>query len=114
MGPSSLRVLLGRGDGTFTTGQTLPLLAFQELALVIADLDGDGTLDLLVTGLTPSRIVYTGPALGLAQGRGDGTFEQLLLFNAFERRPVAADFNQDGRQDLLLADNQTLNLMPGR
>lgn len=60
---SDISVLLGRGDGTFETGRRFD--ARESPAAVDAgDLDGDGTLDLVVADLRVATVL----------GRGDGTF----------------------------------------
>jgi FG-GAP-like repeat len=87
-----LTVLLGKGDGTFTVGQTMP---FNIQSVAVADFNGDGKLD-----LTLSRSAQTTILLG----SGDGTF------TAAPNQPqigssqvVAADFNGDGKLDLALS-----------
>ncbi|MGH9452498.1 MAG: FG-GAP-like repeat-containing protein, partial [Terriglobia bacterium] len=70
---SSVSVLLGNGDGTFTAGLNSPLATGQTpTALTIADFNGDGNLDIGVTDpLTNSISVY----LGLGQGLFAPPFE---------------------------------------
>lgn len=70
---STLSVLLGNGDGTFTTAANSPLATGQNsTAVTIADFNGDGNPDLAVTDpLTDSISVY----LGLGQGLFAPAFE---------------------------------------
>lgn len=89
-----LTVLLGKGDGTFTVGQTLP---FDTQSIAIADFNGDGKLDAALSGVQTTILL----------GNGDGTF------TAAPSQPpitslqlVAADFNGDGKIDLALASNE--------
>ena len=69
---NQITVLLGRGDGTFTTfAQFAAGTGTSSVALV--DLDGDNRLDLAVTAAS-GLLIFT--------GRGDGTFSgrrQLLV-----------------------------------
>ncbi|HEY0195612.1 MAG TPA: VCBS repeat-containing protein [Kofleriaceae bacterium] len=62
---------------------------------VVADLDGDGVLDLIASAPSP-------PALRIWLGRGDGTFVRKpdVAVSGFPARPVAFDANGDGRLDL--------------
>jgi trimeric autotransporter adhesin len=87
-----LTVLLGKGDGTFTVGQSMP---FNTQSIAIADFNGDGQPDLALSGSTQTTILL---------GNGDGTF------TAASNQPqigsshvVAADFNGDGKLDLALS-----------
>jgi hypothetical protein len=73
---SVIRILLGRGDGTFTVGLTYSTIPNSGL-LLATDLDGDGNIDLW-TGYGGNGI-YSGdsylPDVAYAlMGKGDGTF----------------------------------------
>jgi len=81
---SSLKILLGNGDGTFTEKDGGPILNGGPAK--IADFNGDGKLD-LVAGDT----VYL--------GNGDGTFQSGLKVTGSVLG--FADFNGDGRMDLV-------------
>jgi hypothetical protein len=84
-----LTVLLGKGDGTFTVGQSMP---FNTQSIAIADFNGDGKLDLALSGSAQTSILL---------GNGDGTFtaapDQPQIGSS---QVVAADFNGDGKIDL--------------
>lgn len=95
--------LKGNGDGTFTAGSLNGVPYDGPLTPVVADLNGDGNLDLVIpyqSGL-PSR----GPAV--LQGNGDGTFTALPIFYAGESAysAVVADFNGDGTPDIALLNS---------
>lgn len=92
-------VYLGNGQGGFArqpeTSVVLPI-ANHIGDFLLADFNGDQSLDLLVTD--------QGVDLLLSLGRGDGTFQQAknLALNALAF-PVVADLNADGRVDIVAA-----------
>jgi hypothetical protein len=84
-----LTVLLGKGDGTFTVGQSLP---YPAASLAIADFNGDGKLDVALSGISQTTILL---------GKGDGTFTEAPNPPTISSlQLVAADFNGDGKIDL--------------
>jgi len=95
---NSVRVLLGRGDGTFSPPKSFLVGSEGAGAVVTADFNGDGILDLAVlTGSYPK----SGHAAVLL-GNGDGSFQAPANFhvrlNPFSL--TVADFNHDGKPDL--------------
>jgi hypothetical protein len=94
------QVLLGKGDATFTA---LPAVTNTFVdAVQVADLNGDGKLDLL--GLSGSV-----PALVL--GNGDGTFGSPFLLEPPGGTPLIADFNGDGQPDIAISTSAGLVLL---
>ncbi len=79
---------LGNGDGTFEAVQIS-----EEAVVLIADLNGDGNVDL----------IQNAGLLSVALGNGDGTFSPKGVL-PFGGSPVAGDFNGDGKIDLALTN----------
>jgi hypothetical protein len=106
-GVSGISILLGNGDGTFKTAVNHGAEAG---FLTVADLNGDGKLDLAATN---------GKSVGILLGNGDGTFQPQVEYAAGSSPSSLAvgDFNGDGRLDIAVADraNSTVSvlLQPG-
>ncbi len=109
----TVTLLLGRFDGSFgppviidhVTAPTSPL------AGAIADLNGDGKADLIITGAAVYHVLL---------GNGNGTFQTPLSsvvteFGGppFARVPLVADFNGDGKPDLALAGISDIYVLTG-
>ncbi len=87
-----LTVLLGKGDGTFTVGQSM---VYSTFSIAIADFNGDGKLDAALSGSVETTIML---------GNGDGTFTAAPNPPQMDSSQlVAADFNGDGKIDLAIA-----------
>ncbi|MFP5278019.1 MAG: FG-GAP-like repeat-containing protein [Acidobacteriota bacterium] len=98
---SGVAISLGKGDGTFTQANGSPIFLGQSLsAIVAADFNGDGKLDLAVTD-SGANAVY------ILLGNGDGTFQSPIKI-AVGSNPQAitiGDFNNDGKLDLAVAND---------
>ena len=109
----NLSILLGRGDGTFGAPMEFEAgVAPNDIG--VADLDGDGHLDLVVTN--PPLFGQTVTDVSILSGRGDGTVGPPSRIGA-ERHPfrVVVDlFNDDAVPDLVLAGSATVSLLLGR
>jgi trimeric autotransporter adhesin len=103
---SAISVELGNGDGTFTPAPTVPLLGQDAGSIAVADFNGDGKLDMVVT--LPDAISATSGSLNEMQvmlGKGDGTFtpgQNIAITNPFF--VTTGDFNVDGIPDLAVAN----------
>ena len=101
----SLQVWLGNGNGTFTQSnlvdQNPPL---SPASAAIADLDGDGNADIVVTNHAAPP--YAAPPLSIYYGNADGTFQAAVLLpvSHLYTQLVIADVNQDNKPDLVLSD----------
>ena len=91
----SVGVLLGNGDGTFSSGPISAAL-IAPWGLVLADFNGDGKLDAAVVDEISALLqVYL--------GNGDGTLQNPQNFPLGGQGfgLTSADFNADGKMDLL-------------
>jgi hypothetical protein len=109
---NTISVLMGNGDGTFaaptaseaaaggaTPAPTYPTGA-SPTSLVIADMNGDGIPDVVVSNFSDNT-------LSIFIGRGDGTFKTTVTVPV-GTGPIfvaAADMNGDGKLDLLVNNN---------
>jgi hypothetical protein len=96
---NSVTVFLGNGDGTFTTRGTFNTGNGPNYSLAVADLNGDGKLDLVTTNEADNT-------LSILTGNGDGTFTASST-PATGTQPTAvtiADFNGDGIPDLAVVN----------
>jgi len=105
---STIGVLLGNGDGTFgyETEYTLPQ---PPLALVIADFNKDGKLDIAAS---MSAETDDFPVIALLTGDGTGNFSGPTISHrsalwSYGSGLAAADVNGDGLPDLLLIDQDS-------
>ncbi len=97
-GFAGMTTLLGSGDGTFHGRNLLTGGPSFQASTVVADMDRDGTMD-LVTGNTELG------EISIALGNGDGTFRtnDIMLGTAFYGVAVG-DFNEDGWLDVAAPD----------
>lgn len=96
----NLRLYLGRGDGTFAMGTSLPIDT-NAVSLAAADLNHDERPDLVIGDYgSGASYVY------LLPGRGDGTFGPIgkLPSGLNPHSLRALDLNNDGHSDLVTAD----------
>ncbi len=108
--PNTISVLQGNGDGTFQSPQNY-VVGPKPAAVVAADLNGDGTPDILVAN-------SGGDMIGVLLNNGDGTFQpvkQTVLPGGFTNAIAVADLSGDGKPDLIVGYNQehTLGVLPG-
>jgi hypothetical protein len=108
---SSVNVFLGNGDGTFQLSQTFDnTLVGGANGVLAADLRGNGTLDLVVSG-------GFGQTPVVALGNGDGTFQSPVALPGFGFTSgiAVADFTGDGTPDLVfgLALSQGVEVLQG-
>jgi uncharacterized repeat protein (TIGR01451 family) len=95
---NTVSILLGNGDGTFTT-QTPIAVGVGPGLLVAGDFNEDGKTDLAVTNFTANTV-------SILLGNGDGTFtlHSSPTIGASPFGVAAADFNADGHLDLAVTN----------
>ena len=108
----SVDVWLGNGNGTFQTRQQFTVGGCPDpyTDLAVADISGDGKLDILVANN------YDNTASVLL-GNGDGTFQTPKVFavGSDPESAAVADFNGDGKLDLAVPNrlDNTVSVLPG-
>jgi FG-GAP-like repeat/Abnormal spindle-like microcephaly-assoc'd, ASPM-SPD-2-Hydin len=106
---NAVSVLLGNGDGTFQTNVDYfpPAGAAKSPNngwVVVADFNGDGKPDVAIGYVLPQLNNGTFPPnVAIFLGKGDGTLQAPTSFalQGAATSAVAADFNGDGKQDLV-------------
>jgi hypothetical protein len=105
-GPS---IMLGIGDGTFGAATLLPG-SYYSPGLALADLNGDGVLDIATTDGNSN-------VAAVLLGVGDGTFRTAVTYPVGQtpRAIAIADLNGDARPDLVVAnsDANTVSVLLG-
>ena len=106
-------VLLGNGDGTFQTRQTFGTGGAPN-SVAVSDLNGDGKSDLVIAD---RGILASGNTASVLLGNGNGTFQarQTLSTGTGPDSVAVADFNGDGKSDLVTMDeaNDTASVLLG-
>ena len=95
--PASIDVLVGGGDGTFLTAVNYPVTSAALVGGVLADINGDGKLDVMAfDNANPANVIKL-------PGNGDGTFQSAtpmtVLSASAPNNMIFADFNGDGKLD---------------
>lgn len=95
-----IALFLGHGDGSFGAGQSI--LVSDPQALLAADLNADGRVDLTTATFSFQTVLFLA-------GDGTGSFRPPRTFTVRGRNPepfalASADFNGDGRTDVVSAD----------
>jgi hypothetical protein len=103
----SVSVLLGNGNGTFARPLVFAAsgVNFTPESMVVADVNGDGKLDLAIKSV--SVLDSDAFQIGVLLGNGDGTFHAPLLGAAQPGGSgdlALGDFNHDGLIDVAVAD----------
>ena len=101
----SVAVLLGNGDGTFQSAVSYNSGGLYAFGVAVADLNGDGHPDLVVSNYCISNSNCTYGTVDVLLGIGDGTFQSAVSYNSggyYSRFVTVADLNADGKPDLIV------------
>jgi len=108
----AVSVLLGNGDGTFQTAVAYASGGFSAESVAVADLNGDGKLDIVVANFFDTYYNSTSGLLGVLLGHGDGTFEKVVTYPSGEvgaTKVAIGDVNGDGKLDLVVSNGDCTN-----
>lgn len=113
--PGYVSIFYGNGDGTFQIGPNYAALP-DSMPVTITDIDGDGNFDIVLGGSSENVYTVGGydmpiPMYQILMGRGDGTFvdSPTYLQGTYggDKRIAGADFNGDGKTDVLAFNEST-------
>jgi hypothetical protein len=93
--------MLGNGDGTFKAAKNVATGGYPR-SVLLADLNGDGKLDVLIpNGYSPGHVA-------VLLGNGDGTFKPPVNYGTDQTPQGMAlgDLNGDGKLDLVTANEE--------
>jgi hypothetical protein len=101
-GNTVVETLLGKGKGIFGAGPASPT-NFQGISgMALMDLNGDGVIDLAISGTASNGV----SGIGICFGNGDGTFQLPVFYAAgtdyMINDLVLGDFNGDGIPDVAI------------
>jgi len=105
-------IILGNGDGTFQSATTYASGGWGTNSVAVADVNGDGKLDLLVTNFYDPTKGFG--SVGVLLGNGDGTFQPVVTYASNYSNvdsAVVADVNGDGKPDLIMAGGAVIVLL---
>ena len=105
-------VYLGNGDGTLVGAPNYNPGGWNAFSVAMADVDGDGKLDLLVSEQCNNNNSCSNGVASVLLGNGDGTFKPAVQYDSAGQNGftiVAADVNGDGKPDLLIANECAQN-----
>jgi uncharacterized membrane protein len=104
----SISVMFGRGDGTFHAAVNYSSGGESAYSVAVADVNGDGKLDLVVANGCFGSDCSAG-SVGVLLGKGDGTFKKAVIYRSgaasvFGSHVAVGDLNGDGKLDLAVAN----------
>jgi len=108
---TSLYILKNNGDGTLSMSHTYTL-QIQGYQIFAADLNGDGTVDLLVLNYDSTTLQA---GYSFLAGDGDGSFQAPAFYPLnINGHAVLADLNHDKKLDLAIEENnQSVGILLG-
>jgi Bacterial Ig-like domain (group 3)/FG-GAP-like repeat len=116
-GDGSVAVLLGHGDGTYSSAVTYDSGGSFVSGIAVADLNGDGKPDLVVAEELCPGIVSN--CVGILLGNGNGTFQPAVIYadGGFDFASgegiyipiIVGDVNGDGKPDVIVVHQTNKN-----
>jgi len=110
--PGGVSVLLGNGDGTFQAAVGYNSGGLAASSVAIADVNGDGIPDLIVTNpcssVDPNGNCTSQGVVSILVGNGDGTFQTAVSYSSGGLGVISvavADVNGDGIRDLAVVND---------
>jgi hypothetical protein len=106
----SIAIFIGKGDGNFET-PTQIVTQGQVVDLKLADVNNDGSLDIVTLNGCPGGCSFATPedaAIQVSLGNGDGTFQPVTIqptLDLFSTALAVADFDLDGLLDAAWASD---------
>jgi hypothetical protein len=99
---TAVTVLLGNGDGTFSTSHTYTAGSTDPLSVLVGDFNNDGNLDVVVLDSSTANVE-------IFLGNGDGTLQAGTSFTlgSSVTTLAAGDFNADGNLDLIVGNTKS-------
>src|SRR5713226_1915786 len=107
-----ISVLWGNSDGAFRAPVTYGSGGNTASSVAVADVNGDGKLDLVVANNCVSGSNCANGTVGVLLGHGDGTFSAAVSYGSggyYAYSVAVADVNRDGKPDLLVANQCVTN-----
>jgi len=108
--PGNISILLGGGNGTFSTVPALIAVGKEPHSVVVADVNKDGRADLITTNIASNNV-------SVLLGAGNGTFGAAIGYGAGAGAAAATvgDFNGDGKIDIATANlnANTVSILAG-
>ena len=104
----SISVMLGKSNGAFHAAVNYASGGESAYSISIADVNGDGKLDLVVANGCFGSDCSSG-SVGVLLGNGDGTFKKAVTYRSgaasvFGAHVAVSDLNGDGKLDLAVAN----------
>jgi len=114
-GMGNIQVLLGNGNGTFSSAPNTKTILYSSYGFAAQDLNGDGIADLVLVGGEYSE---TTSGIAVCIGKGDGTFSSGTFYQAGSGNGMEAvtigDFNGDGIPDVIAVGNGAVWFFAGQ